>query len=154
MSYKGFDLAVNGYGQFGQQVALNYREFSNTQSHNYTTDVYTKYWDGEGSTNKYPRFSHGKDTNFKEISDMWLEDADFFKISNLTFGYDFKYIWKNAPFQKCRLYFTVQNLCTFTKYPGMDPEVGYGGGTSWASGVDLGFYPNPQTVMGGINLTF
>ncbi|MBO4244812.1 MAG: TonB-dependent receptor [Bacteroidales bacterium] len=154
MSYKGFDLAVNGYGQFGQQVALNYREFSNTQSHNYTTDVYTKYWDGEGSTNKYPRFSHGKDTNFKEISDMWLEDADFFKISNLTFGYDFKYIWKNAPFQKCRLYFTVQNLATFTKYPGMDPEVGYGAADSWASGIDLGFYPNPQTIMGGINLTF
>ncbi|MDD6003568.1 MAG: TonB-dependent receptor [Bacteroidales bacterium] len=154
MSYKGFDLAVNGYGQFGQQVALNYREFSNTQSHNYTTDVFTKYWDGEGSTNKYPRFSHGKDTNFKEISDMWLEDADFFKVSNLTFGYDFKTIWKNAPFQKCRLYFTVQNLCTFTKYPGMDPEVGYGGGASWASGVDLGFYPNPQTIMGGINLIF
>lgn len=154
MSYKGFDLAVNGYGQFGQQVALNYREFSNKPKHNYATDVLTKYWDGEGSTNKYPRFSDGKNTNFKEISDMWLEDANFFKVSNLTFGYDFKTIWKNAPFQKCRLYFTVQNLCTFTKYPGMDPEVGYGGGVSWASGIDLGYYPNPQTVMGGINLTF
>lgn len=85
---------------------------------------------------------------------MWLENADFFKISNLTFGYDFKTIWKRAPFEKCRLYFTVQNLATFTKYPGMDPEVGYGAGTSWASGIDLGYYPNPQTVMGGINLTF
>lgn len=154
LSFKGFDLAANGYGQFGQQVALNYREFSNKAYHNYTTDVFTKYWDGEGSTNKYPRFSHGKDTNFKEISDMWLEDANFFKISNITFGYDFKYIWKNAPFEKCHLYVTGQNLVTFTKYPGMDPEVGYGGGSSWASGIDIGFFPNPKTVMFGINLTF
>ena len=154
MSYKGFDLTVNGYGQFGQQVALSYRDFSNKPKSNYTNDVLTKYWDGEGSTNKYPRFTDGKNTNFKEISDMWLENADFFKISNLTFGYDFKTIWKRAPFEKCRLYFTVQNLATFTKYPGMDPEVGYGAGTSWASGIDLGYYPNPQTVMGGINLTF
>ncbi len=154
MSYKGFDLTVNGYGHFGQQVALCYRDFSNKPKSNYTNDALTKYWDGEGSTNKYPRFTDGKNTNFKEISDMWLENADFFKISNLTFGYDFKTIWKRAPFEKCRLYFTAQNIATFSKYPGMDPEVGYGGGSSWASGVDLGYYPNPQTVMGGINLTF
>lgn len=102
----------------------------------------------EGSTNKYCRFSDGKNTNMKEISDMYLQNGDFLKISNITIGYDFKYLWKSMSMKQCRIYFTAQNLITFTGYNGMDPEVGYGAGNSWASGIDLGYYPNPKTFMG------
>lgn len=58
------------------------------------------------------------------------------------------------PLNQLRVYGTVQNLVTFTKYSGMDPEVGYGGDTAWATGVDLGFYPSARTYMVGINIKY
>ena len=58
------------------------------------------------------------------------------------------------PLDQARLYVTAQNLATFTKYSGMDPEIGYGADKSWVSGIDVGFYPSPRTYMIGVNLKF
>ena len=154
ISYKGFDLGINGYGSFGQQVAKSYRQFSDHPDDNYCTDVYTKYWTGEGSTNLYPRFSDGKNVNMSEISRVWIEDADFFKISRISFGYDFKRLYSKLPVQKCRLYVSLSNFFTFTGYSGMDPEVGFGNGTSWASGIDCGYYPSSRAFQVGLNVNF
>ena len=76
------------------------------------------------------------------------------KIRNITIGYDFKRIIKKLPVNSLRLYFTGQNLITITGYDGMDPEVGYGGGVSWSSGVDVGYYPAPKVYMAGISIKF
>lgn len=65
-----------------------------------------------------------------------------------------KSLFKKLPLQQARLYFTVQNLYTFTKYSGMDPEVGYGNDQSWVKGIDLGFYPSPRTFLVGANIKF
>ena len=154
LEYKGFDFSLNGYGSFGQQVAKSYRQFSDHPDDNYCTDVYTKYWNGEGSTNHYPRFTHGKHVNMSELSRVWLEDADFFKISNITVGYDLKRAIKKLPLAKCRLYVTATNMFTFTGYTGMDPEVGFGNGTSWASGIDNGYYPSARSLQVGLNIIF
>ncbi len=56
----------------------------------------------------------------------------------------------------CRLYVSVQNLHTFTKYSGMDPEIGFGGedAADYARGIDLGFYPSARTVLAGVNIQF
>ena len=154
LAYKGFDFALNGYGSFGQQVAKSYRQFSDHPDDNYCTDVYTKHWTGEGSTNEYPRFSDGKTANMSEISRVWIEDADFFKISRISFGYDFKRLYSKLPVQKCRLYVSLSNYFTFTGYSGMDPEVGFGNGTSWASGIDCGYYPSSRSWQVGLNINF
>ena len=154
LSYKGFDFGLNGYGSFGQQVAKSYRQFSDHPDDNYCTDVYTKYWTGEGSTNQYPRFSDGKTANMSEISRVWIEDADFFKISRISLGYDFKKLYSKLPVQKCRLYVSLSNFFCFTGYSGMDPEVGFGNGTSWASGIDCGYYPSSRSFQVGMNINF
>ena len=154
LQYKGFDFNLNGYGSFGQQVAKSYRQFSDHPDDNYCTDVYTKYWTGEGTTNHYPRFTHGKHVNMSELSRVWLEDADFFKISNISFGYDIKRIAKFLPVAKCRLYVNAINMFTFTGYSGMDPEVGFGNNTSWATGIDNGYYPSSRSWQVGLNITF
>ena len=154
VSYKGFDLGINGYGSFGQQVAKSYRQFSDHPDDNYCTDVYSKYWTGEGSTNEYPRFSDGKTANMSEISRVWIEDADFFKISRISFGYDFKRLYSKLPLQKCRLYVSLNNFICFTGYSGMDPEVGFGNGNSWASGIDCGYYPSSRSFQVGMNINF
>ena len=154
LEWKGLDFSLNGYGSFGQQVAKSYRQFSDHPDDNYTTDVYTKYWNGEGSTNHYPRFTHGKHVNMSELSRVWIEDADFFKISTISLGYDLKRALKFLPVERFRLYVTATNMFTFTNYSGMDPEVGYGNGTSWASGIDNGYYPSARSWQVGLNITF
>ncbi len=72
----------------------------------------------------------------------------------MTLGYDFKELIPVLPFTQIRLYFSAQNLFTITGYKGLDPEVGYGYGHSWASGIDVGFYPSPRTYLIGMNLKF
>ena len=154
IAWKGLDFSVNGYGAFGQQVAKSYRQFSDHPDNNYCTDVFTKYWNGEGSTNRYPRFSDGKNVNMSEISKVWVENADFVKIQNITLGYDFNRLFKWKGVEKIRAYVSAQNMLTFTKYSGMDPEVGFGNGAAWASGIDNGYYPSSNAWIFGLNINF
>lgn len=153
LAYKGFDLSVTANGAFGQQIAKSYRRFADSRYNNYTTDVF-KRWHGEGTSNSYPRLTDGSNVNFKEISDIYIEDADYLRIQNVTFGYDFKKLFPKMPLQQARLYVQVQNLYTFTGYSGLDPEVGYGFDKSWVTGIDLGSYPQPRTVLVGANIKF
>lgn len=155
-SYKGFDISVVGYAALGQQVARSYRKFADGEQENYTTEVYS-YWHGEGTSNKYPLLARmNEGPNWQQISDIYIEDASYFRLQNLTVGYDFTKIWKTSPFSQLRLYFTAQNLFTITGYKGMDPENGkaLNSNESWVTGVDVGNYPQPRTFMVGVNVKF
>lgn len=151
--WKGFDLSITTSGAFGQQIAKSYRSFIDRPKENYTTDILGR-WHGEGTSNKLPRLTSGIHANWQYISDIYIEDGDYLKIQNQTIGYDFKKLFPRIPLSQARLYFTAQNLYTFTGYSGMDPEIGYGADQSWVSGIDLGFYPSPRTYMVGVNLKF
>jgi len=153
LGYKGFDLEVSGFGAFGQQIAKSYRSFADSPFQNYTTEVFQR-WYGEGTSNRYPRLTNGSHTNSQYISDIYIEDGDFFKIQNITLGYSFKSLFPNMPLGQARLYVSAQNLYTFTGYSGMDPEIGYGDEQSWVSGVDVGFYPSPRNFIIGLNVNF
>ena len=158
LQWKGFDFSVNGSGAFGQQVMQSYRQFALQDLQGFTNNLVARYWTGEGSTNKFPRYSSGSHNNFKcnsYNSDIFIQDADYVKIRNITFGYDLKRAFKKLPFQMLRLFVTGQNLFTFTGYDGMDPEVGSGAaGYSWSSGIDTGFYPSPKVYMAGVSIKF
>ena len=152
--FKGFDLGMSAYGMFGHQVFRAYRRYTDSQWNNYTTEVYD-YWHGEGTSNHYPRLVAGTNYNYVNNTDIFIENADFFRIQTVTFGYDFKHLWKNAPFEKAHLYFQAQNPWVFTKYKGLDPEVGTSSGfSSWAKGIDLGYYPQARSFVVGLNLAF
>ena len=163
IEYKGFYLQLVGNGQAGHQVAKNYRSVDSYR-HNYTQEVVDQAWRGEGTSDKYPRLYRGANRDYQWISDIYIYDADFFRISNLTIGYNFNKLIKKMPFQETRVYVSAKNLHTFTKYPGMDPEVGYAPtddndptsiyNTPWGSGIDLGLYPQSRTFMVGLNITF
>ena len=75
-------------------------------------------------------------------------------ISRISVGYDLKRALKFLPVQKFHLYVAAQNMFTFTKYSGMDPEVGYGNGQSWVTGIDNGYYPSSRPWQVGVNITF
>lgn len=154
LSYKGFDFNLTGYGAFGQEIAKSYRSFADSPRENYTTDIY-EFWTGEGTSNRYPRLTTAVgDRNRNNISDIYIEDGSYFKISNVTVGYDFSRLFKKSFLSKARLYFTAQNLFTITGYSGMDPEIGYGFDEDWVSGIDLGYYPSARTFLVGVNISF
>ncbi len=153
--YKGIDFSVSGSGAFGQQIMQCYRtSLLASPYNNYTTDVYDR-WHGEGTSNSQPRLTVGS-TNDQWISSRYMQDADYFKIQNITLGYDFKHIWKNSPFQMLRLYAQAQNIYTFTDYTGVDPECSANGGSSddWARGIDVGLYPSARTYIVGLSVKF
>lgn len=152
-SYKGFDISMTMNGVFGGQIMRSYRSWSDSPKDNYTADIFDR-WHGEGTSNRFPRLSTNVHVNRQYVSDLYVEDGDYFRMQNITLGYDFKKLFPNMLLQQARIYVTAQNLFTITGYSGMDPEVGYGHGQSWVSGIDCGFYPSPRTYIIGVNLKF
>lgn len=151
MSYKGFDFSIITSGVYGNQIARSYRS-CNEVFHNYTTEILDR-WHGEGTSDNIPRVTAASHINDLYISDRYVENGSYWRISNITLGYDFKKIFEGLPLQQARFYLTSQNLFTLTGYKGLDPEVGYGD-SNWASGIDLGFYPSPRIFMIGVSLKY
>ena len=146
--YKNFDLGLTATGAAGNKIVQTYRNQTNMMA-NYTSEILGR-WTGEGTSNRIPRVTN---SNINWLfSDLYVHDGDFLRLSNLTLGYNFAPIMKQNWCSQCRLYFQVQNLATFTKYNGMDPEIGYGT-SDWVSGIDVGYYPRPRTFLIGVNLT-
>lgn len=147
-SYKNFDFSLNAYGAAGNQIVQSLRNQSTKA--NYTSAILER-WTGEGTSNHMPRVT---DTNINwQFSDLYIQDGDYLRISNITLGYDFAKLINLKAISQARLYVQVQNAFTFTKYDGMDPEIGYGT-SDWVSGIDLGYYPRPRTFLVGVNLKF
>lgn len=154
-NYKNLDLSVTTNGVAGNKIVQSYRNPG--QYGNWTSDILNR-WHGEGTSNTIPRLNQNG-SNWAEFSDLYIHDGSYLRISNITLGYDLAKTvkWKNL--SRFRIYVAVENLFTFTKYTGMDPEVG--ANTSDASGVyyfgqglDNGFYPRPKVYMTGVNITF
>ncbi|MBR4678541.1 MAG: TonB-dependent receptor [Bacteroidales bacterium] len=151
--YKALDFMVSANGVAGNKIVQSLRNLTNKNA-NYTEAILDR-WHGEGTSNTIPRVTDNAAENY-QFSDLFVQKGDYLRISNITLGYDFCKQFKVPAFTQLRVYFSVQNLYTFTKYDGLDPEVGYGidGGVTdkFSSGIDLGFYPRPRTFMFGVNL--
>ena len=147
--WKNFDFSVQAYGQSGNKIVQSLRNVGTTTA-NYTTQILDR-WTGEGTSNKIPRVTN---TNINyQFSDLFIQDGDFLRISSIKLGYDFAKLLRCKYISQCHLYAQVQNAFTFTKYDGMDPEIGYGN-AGWVSGIDYGYYPRPRTFLMGVNLKF
>lgn len=148
-NYKNFDFSLVAYGAAGNEIVQSYRKQTDIKA-NYSASILDR-WTGEGTSNRMPRVT---DTNINwQFSDLYIQDGDYLRISNITLGYDFAKLINVKAISQARLYFQVQNAFTFTKYDGMDPEIGYGT-SDWVSGIDLGYYPRPRTFLVGVNLKF
>jgi len=165
VSYKGFDLNIFTQGVQGNQIYNQLRQtglYNLTLNSNASADL-LNYWgrpqaDGTNITNtNIPRL--GKDWNRNmRFSDYYLEDGSYFRIKTITLGYTLKETFvQRLKMSNLRIYVTAQNLFTFTKYTGFDPEIGQSNG--WNSspldfGVDGGAYPQARMFMGGLSLSF
>lgn len=148
LGYKGFDFLVQASGVAGNQLVQSWRGPGGRG--NYSAEILDR-WTGPGSSDRIPRVTE-EGTNFAQFSDLYIYDGSYLRISTITLGYDFGSIIKKSYLNKVRLYASVLNAFTFTKYNGMDPEIGHNEGFS--SGVDVGYYPRPITMMVGANIRF
>ncbi|MDN5296321.1 MAG: hypothetical protein PWQ71_427 [Bacteroidota bacterium] len=144
-SYKNFDLAIlfQGVGQVDRYNDSKKIVDYDTRPFNYTTNI-LKAWDGEGSTNEIPRVSF-TDNGSSKVSSIFVENASYFRMKNIEFGYSFSNI-KRLGLQNIRLYVSGQNLFTLTNYTGLDPES--------TDLIDMGTYPQSKSFIFGINLSF
>jgi TonB-dependent starch-binding outer membrane protein SusC len=116
---------------------------------------------GPGTNNSVPRIAaQDNNQNLTRFSNFYVEDGSYARLRNLQIGYTFRKEMVSALHMgSLRLYVSGQNLLTFTKYSGVDPEIGYGrsytdGSSALNRGVDLGNYPTMRTYLVGANIAF
>lgn len=144
--WRGFDLSVFFQGVSGVDVFdATYRQ--DVASGNYPTWVLQR-WTGEGTSNTVPTL--GKSENWV-CSDMYIQDGSYLRLKNITLGYTLPtYLTKKVNISRLRIYARAENLFTWTKYWGFDPEIGSG---STSLGVDYGVYPQARTYTIGFNVS-
>ncbi len=150
-AYKNFDLVANFYSSIGNDlVNQNISDLYNGASlTNKVNGLDQKAWHGEGTSNYIPRLSKDDNNeNFTKFSSLYVEDGSFVRMKNLQLGYSF---YNKFGLDKLRLSLSGQNLWTWTKYSGVDPEVG---GSVLGSGFGGWNYPVQPTILMGINVAF
>ncbi|WP_406682843.1 TonB-dependent receptor [Seonamhaeicola sp. MEBiC1930] len=149
LDYKNFDLLVFCQGASGNKIFQGLRRLD-VENANYQTAALGR-WVGEGTSNSYPRLTtNDTNNNFSNPSDFYLEDGDYLRFKTIQIGYTLPSdTLGKFGIDKLRIYLTSENLLTFTKYSGYDPEIGGG-----IFGIDRGYYPQAITNQLGINLQF
>lgn len=150
LAYKGFDVNMVFQGVAGNKIFQGLRRIDLGAAPNYQTKALER-WTGEGTSNSYPRLTTADtNQNFSRFSDFYLEEGDYLRLKLVQFGYTLPNdLVSKIGVQKLRLYITGENLITFTKYTGFDPEIG---GSTF--GIDRGYYPQAQSFMLGANIQF
>ena len=177
--YKNFDLSIFLNGAFGNDV-LNYNAITLTHMNSPWTNqlnvvsnharlvpangVYADEWYNDINNvvvanpgTKIPRASLSDPNDNDRVSDRYIEDGSYIRIKNITLGYNVpKAVLNRFKVDNIRLYMNIQNLYTFTKYSGYDPEVGAStqDSSGLVYGLDNGRYPSPTLYSFGVNISF
>lgn len=147
--WKGFDFNMFWQGTAGNDVYDASMRFDR-RSLNLPTWMLNR-WTGEGTSNSVPRFEVGS-TNFHS-SDMYVFNGSYLRLKNLSIGYTLpEHITKKFFISNLRVFAMAENVFTFTKYHGYDPEMTSTSVTS--VGIDYGSYPQSRTFSVGVNVTF
>ena len=147
--YKGFDFNLFLQGVAGVDVFdATYRQ--DMVSGNYPSWMLDR-WSGEGTSNRVPRLALGDSKNWV-CSDLYVQDGSYLRLKNISLGYTLpRSLTQKVKISRLRMYVMAENLITWTKYWGYDPEIGSG---STSLGVDYGVYPQARTWTVGFNLSF
>ena len=148
-AWKGFDFMMFWQGTAGNDIFDATRRLDLPAIN--LPSWFLGRWTGEGTSNKYPIYIQGDATNW-QASDLYIHDGSYFRLKNIELGYTIpEFITRKAFISRLRLYVAAENLVTFTKYWGFDPEIS---SSATSCGVDFGVYPQPRVLRVGANLTF
>ena len=148
LDYKGIDLTVNGYGQGGNMIlpVLHRTGYKNNLTY------YLDNCQAKGGNLPNPDKISGDYVYWSSTANLFK--GDYFRIKQLQLGYTLpSRLTKKAAISNLRIYASLDDFFTFTKYPGLDPETASTNSTTGA-GLDWGSYPTMQKVIFGVNVTF
>jgi len=153
-TYKRLDFSFLIVGSYGNDIANEFRKYNITMNGNWTPtrEAFEQRWQGSGNVIDKP--SAGSGSAVRDYANsLWLEDGSYLRLRDVTLGYSFApQVFRREKASSIRVYVSLQNYLTFTKYSGYDPEV------SWASasivGWDRGNYPSTKSITAGLNITF
>ena len=149
VAWKDFDLSMMWQGTIGNDIYDATRRIDAISS-NLPSWMLNR-WTGEGTSNRIPRYVQGDGYNWQS-SDLLVYDGSYLRLKNIQLGYTLpKSLTRKVFVSSLRVYVAAENLLTFTKYHGFDPEIS-SGGTSL--GIDYGVYPQARTWTVGFNLAF
>lgn len=163
LSWNGIFLSVNTNFTYGNKI-YNYTRMStdadgayvgyNQMSIENSVQGWSR-WEKAGDVATHPKAMLNGNKNSNAISSRYLEDGSYFRIKNLTVGYDFPTkLIKKAYMTRCRIYFSADNLFTATKFSGMDPEITLTTSTYDLAGMYSNTYPVGRTFQGGVEISF
>jgi hypothetical protein len=152
-TYKRLSFSLLGYGVYGNDIAngigLEYY-YATGLAQNIFPAAYHEAWRPERPSDEFSRILFSEE-KFAAISDRIIEDGSYFRLTNITLGYD---IPLEKVFSKFHVYVSAQNLFTLTNYGGYEPNITsflYNGNIQ---GVDWNAFPNAKTFMLGLNINF
>ncbi len=173
-NYKGFDLNIMFSGSYGNKAlnmtririedprqnsnilrsSLNFAKFAVIDPSLPDTDYRNIYIANAASTDMPAVQNSDANGNYR-LSDLMVEDASYIRLQNISLGYTIpRNIVRRLYLDNVRVYFSAQNVHTWSKYKGLDPEVGAMYGDALMTGVDYGRYPSPRIYTFGINVSF
>jgi TonB-dependent starch-binding outer membrane protein SusC len=155
--YKNFDLSLFLQGSYGNDL-LNLTRRSGTANSILGQNLLVEssnYWTPTNTNTDIPRPINIENNTNYNLSDRYVEDGSYVRVQNVTIGYNLPQdLISSAKMSRVRLYASVQNLYTFTKYSGYDPEIGSFNQSPTLAGIDNGRYPSPRTFSFGVNVEF
>ncbi|MCB0640055.1 MAG: TonB-dependent receptor, partial [Phaeodactylibacter sp.] len=154
LEFKGIDLSIFIFGIQGNDI-YNGRTRWDLTTTNRPASILNR-WTGPGTSNSEPRVNLNDPNQNARVSDRFVEDGSFLRLKNVQIGYSLPAtVLDKIKFNKLRIYVSGQNLLTFTEYTGLDPEIGViNTQNSLEIGIDRGYYPQPRTILGGIQVEF
>lgn len=153
LAYNNFDLMFSFQGAYGGKIfnALNQQLEISTLGTNANATLLDR-WTPTNPSNEIPRASSSP---LGIVSERYVEDASFLRLKLITFGYTLpKSVSTKLKLQSVKFYVSAENLVTWTKYTGYDPEVSSYEQNNLYPGIDFGAYPNSKTFISGVNITF
>ncbi len=147
-TYKNFDLTIFLQGSYGNDIFNANRMYTESMSviNNQNASVLGR-WTGDGTSNSMPRAIYGDPNQNSRVSDRYVEDGSYIKIKNINLSYTLPKGAFAQNFSLIKVFVSAQNLVTWTKYSGFDPEVP-------VNGIDNGTYPITRIVSLGLNVGF
>ena len=154
LGYKGIDL--NFFFQFtqGNEIYNNTRAFAEGMNGQFgQLATVRNRWTPTNTNTDMPRAVNGDPNTNRRTSTRFLEDGSYLRLKTITLGYNLPTnIVSVARLQSARIYVSGQNMLTFTKYQGLDPEISTFSGTNTALGTDFLTFPQARTIQVGINI--
>jgi TonB-dependent starch-binding outer membrane protein SusC len=154
-SFRNFDLTIFLQGVQGNEVYNGTKVLRQgmLRLFNAGTEVLNA-WTPTNTNTDVPRAVDGDPNRNSRTSDRFIEDGSYLRIKNLTLGYTFPSSVLGRSFSRFRIYGSAQNLLTFTKYTGYDPEIGSRFSGTLTNGVDYGQFPSARTLLLGVQVGF